>query len=105
MTLELLKARNVTLPGKDGWTFEYRLRDSPNREIVVRVKCSARAQSEARRRQDKVLLDAIETRGLQLALSEAQRLRGTHKFTVIEVELQEAGAPLVRCFPPEPRRR
>src|SRR6266851_2800927 len=101
MTLELLEARNVTPPGRDGWTFEYRLRRGPDREIVVRVECSARAQSEARRSQDKALLDAIETRGLQLALREAQRLRGTDEFTVIEVEFREAGAPLVRCFPPE----
>jgi len=73
---------------------------NPAYEVVVRVVCASGAKEAARERGDQSMLRAIETRGADLAIAEARRLRSSAAFHMIEILISTApGPPRVHHFP------
>jgi hypothetical protein len=69
---EVVETRDLTDPSQSGWAVDYRIRRDDGEVLDVEVRCWDKARELAHRAQNTNALDAMEDRGLALALEHAE---------------------------------
>ena len=84
---ELIDTDDLTTPGEDGWTVQYRVRRDDGEEVVVRATCSGTAEVVAHSHRDQHALAAIADRCETLALESAELAQSPRRRGEVLVRL------------------
>jgi len=84
---ELIETADLTTPGEDGWTVEYRVRRNDGEQVVVRATCSGTAEVVAHGQRDQHALTAIADRCATLALESAELAQSPRRRGEVLVRL------------------
>jgi hypothetical protein len=69
---EIVEAHDLTMPFKDGWAVDYRIRREDGEELHAEVRCWERAHAAAEQATNTDALAAIADRGSAAALDYAE---------------------------------
>ena len=84
---ELIETVDLTTPGEDGWTVEYRIRRDDGEEVTVQATCSNTAEVVAHTHRDEGAISAMEDRCVALALESAELAQSPRRRGRVAIRL------------------